>query len=302
MRRALGIAALAIVALALTSEPAWAQRQVERPPVFGHTLFFGTGLINTPHAFVPRSSLFVTGSVLAAEEYRSDWSSIHARAAGGLSLARFLEVGIGVFREDVFAAFGKVQLVRQRGAFPAIAVGAMNVTTADIGRHGIHPDDTYEDVWEATSVYGVVTYLVGPGRGDIPSWVMISGGWGSGVFLEDNPRFERDDGTAGLFGSITFDFQAADEAFVRVITEWDGFDLNVGLSAWLSGLEVTVGIVGLEEGAALDPWLPGDPLPKDPARSWPGHFYNQRKAFASVTIDFRALGVIPWVWTTEEEQ
>jgi hypothetical protein len=301
MRRALGSAVIGAFAFVLITGPAWAQRQVENPPVFGHTLLFGTGLINTPHAFVPPSSLFVTGSVLLAEEYRSDWPSAHARAAGGLSLARFIEVGATVSRSNVIAFFGKAQLVRQRGAFPAMAVGVMNATTADAGRFGIWPDTTYSDLWDATSFYGVISYVVGPGRGDLSSWIMISGGWGTGLFEKDNPAFENDDGTYGLFGSITFDFQAAEQAFVRVITEWDGFDLNVGLSAWLSGLEVTIGAVALDEGGAPDPQLPTDPGPTDLTRRFVGHFYNQTKFFATVTVDFRALGVIPWIWTSEEE-
>jgi hypothetical protein len=116
-------------------------------------------------------------------------------------------------------------------------------------------------VQEATSIYGVVTYTVGPGRGDIPAWVMITGGWGSGLFAKKNDALDGE-GTGGLFGSITFDFQAADNAYLRVITEWDGWDLNVGLTAWLAGLELTVGVLSLDEGGSKDPWIRGvHPIP-----------------------------------------
>jgi hypothetical protein len=73
----------------------------------------------------------------------------------------------------------------------------------------------------------------------------------------------------------------------------------VNAVAWLSGLEFTIGALSLGKGDAPEELGPGDPF--DPTRSWPGHFYNQIKLFVSVTVDFRALGVIPWVWTTEEE-
>jgi hypothetical protein len=102
-----------------------------------------------------------------------------------------------------------------------------------------------------------------------------------------------------VFGAVSFDFQAGENTFLRFAGEWDGFDLNVSAVAWLSGLEFTLGALSLGKGDAPEELLPGDPF--DPTRAWPGHFYNQIKLFVSVTVDFRALGVIPWVWTTEEE-
>lgn len=292
MRRALGFAAAASLALALAAQSAWAQRPEVQPPVFGHTLHQGSGYITTPHALVPRSSLFVTGVAAAPEATVDDY--VVTRIAGGITLAKFLEVGVTAGAVDAFSLFGKLQIVKQRGPFPAMAVGVQQLTTANLGRYGIE-DDFYDEWYKSSSFYGVLTYVVGPGRGNILSWVTFSGGWGTGVFLEDNPAFENDNKSGGVFGAVSFDFQAADEAYIRFAGEWDGFDFNVSAVAWLAGLEFTVGALSVGAGEA-EVYIPGDPQ-----QGWPGHYYNQVKPYFSVTIDFRALGTIPWVWTGEEE-
>jgi hypothetical protein len=298
MRRRSGLTAAAVLALPLLVQPVWGQRPDPEPPIFGHTLHQGGGYIVVPSANVARSSLFVTGTAISPEGYLGD-DYLVTRLAGGITLAKFLEVGGTIGAVKRFSVFGKLQLVRQRGAFPSLAVGVHQLTTANLGRYGIE-DEFYDDIFEASSIYGVFTYVVGPGRGDILSWVTISGGWGTGTFFEDNPQIEGENRSSGVFGAVSFDFQASDNAFLRFAGEWDGFDLNVGATAWLSGLEFTLGVLSLGKGDAPEELQPFEPF--DPTRSWPGHFYNQIKLFVSVTVDFRALGVIPWVWTTEEEQ
>ncbi len=303
MRRAPGLMAFAFSALVLASQPAWAQRPEPELPVFGHTLQQGSGYIVTPHALVARSSLFVTGTVIAPEGYQPFTTSTKGtytvtRAAGGLTLARFLEVGLYGGSVEGLGAFGKIQLVKQSGVFPSIAAGVQNLTYADNGRYGIE-DPFYDDLKKRASIYGVFTYVAGPGRGVIPSWVTISLGWGSGLFFEDNPQVDDDTNSSGLFGAVSADFQAADRAFIRVVGEFDGFDVNVGVMAYLEGMELSVGLLSAGKGEANDPQDPAQPL--EVTNTFAGSFYNQVKPYVSLTIDFRALGAIPWIWTGEEE-
>jgi hypothetical protein len=301
MRRPLGLMAALAFALVLAVQPASAQVTADpEHPVFGHTLFAGSGFIATPHAFVPRSTLFATGTAMVADNLSGDTTSdlsTEARGAVGISLAGWIEVGGAMYASDAFSLFGKVQLVRQGGVFPAIALGVMNGTTANVGRFGVE-DPFYDEWWKATSFYGVFTYVVGPGGRGFPSWVVISGGWGSGIFLEDNPQFAGDERSGGVFGSVAFDFRASDGAFIRVTTEWDGFDLNLAATAWLSGLELTLGVLSLDEGGALEP----DPLNLDLTRTPQGIFYNQTKVFVSLTLDFRVFGSLPWIWGGDEDE
>lgn len=297
MRRSLGTLAMAGLVLMHAVQPARAQVPPPEHPVFGHTMYFGTGFINTPSAYVPPSGLFVTGSMIISDQKGTSYPEQHSRVAGGLTLARILEVGGMAAGFGEYAAFGKIKLIRQSGAFPALAGGVMNLTDSPLGRFAIS-DTVYSDIENRTSIYAVASYVVGPGGRNFPSWVVISGGWGSGIFLEENPQFSGG-GSGGLFGSVAFDFGAGDEAFIRITTEWDGFDLNLGATAWLSGLEVTIGVLALEEGGVEEPLLPGEDF--DPRRTPRGLFYNQAKFFVSGTIDFGVLGRLPWVWTKDEE-
>jgi hypothetical protein len=303
MRRATGLTAIAAIGLVITALPAWAQRPEPELPVYGHTLMQGSGYIVTPHALVSQSSLYITGTIIAPEGYQPAAgdprdSYTVARLAAGITLAQFLEVGAYGGSKNGPGLFGKLQIIRQTGVWPAIAVGVQNLTYANNGRYGIE-DDFYNDPWEATSIFGVFTYVVGPGKTSFPSWVTISGGWGTGLFLENNPQIEDKTRTAGVFGAISFDFQAAERAFLRFIGEWDGFDINLGAMANLSGLELAIGLLSAGRGEAPEGQDPTDPF--DPTKTFAGQYYNQLKPYASLTVDLRALGAIPWIWTKDEE-
>jgi hypothetical protein len=305
MRRATGLTAIAALALVSLAQPAWAQRPPPELPVYGHTLMQGSGYITTPHAQVARSSLFFTGAVIAPEGYQATAGGERAsytvtRISAGLTLARFLEIGgyFGGVDPGGPGLFGKLQIIKQTGIWPAIAVGVQNLTTFDNGRYGIE-DAYYNDVQEATTLYGVFTYVAGPGRTSFPSWVTISGGWGTGLFFEDNQQIEDKTRSSGIFGAVSFDFQAAEGAYIRVMGEWDGFDLNFGALANLSGLELSVGLLSVGRGEAEEGQDPTGSF--DPTRTFAGQYYNQMKPYVSLTVDLRALGAIPWIWTTEEE-
>ena len=297
MRRTLGLMAAAAFALVFALQPAWAQQPPPEHPVFGHTLYSTTGMLATPHAFASPTTIFGTGTAIVADRAEGDPNTA-GRLGAGIGLGGWVEAGGTLFDTDQYGLFAKAQLTHQRGVFPAIAVGVVNGTNANVGRFGIS-DDFYDEWYKATSFYAVLTYVAGPGGRGFPSWVVISGGWGSGIYLEDNPQFEGG-GSGGAFGSVAFDFQAGEEAMVRTTLEWDGFDFNVGATAWLAGLELTVGILSIDEGSAPEPLLPGEPF--DPTRTEAGVFYNQAKWYASMTLDARVLGKLPWIWQKEETE
>ena len=206
MHRRLGLVAAAALALLFTLQPAHAQLPPPEHPVFGHTLNYGSGIFVTPHAQVPRSSLFGTLSSVVPENSLGSRST-NANGSAGLTLFQFVEAGVSIYDNDSYGGFGKVQLIKQGGIFPAMSAGVVNITNKDIGRFGIE-DSFYSDIENRISFYGVFTYVIGPGGRGFPSWVVVSGGWGSGLFLEDNPLFEGG-GTGGVIGSVAFDFQAA---------------------------------------------------------------------------------------------
>lgn len=271
-------------------------------PVFGHTIMYGTGYIMTPHAFVPEgTSFFGTGVAIIAEDVNDDLSTF-GRGAVGVGLGGILEVGVSSLNSlDRYAAFGKLQILRQSGIFPALAVGVQNLTTADsAGRYGLSDPFRTENIRDAASFYGVFSYVAGPGGTSFPSWVVISGGWGSGLYLQDVASLNDDGNSGGVFGSLALDFQAAEQAFLRVVVEHDGFDTNVGVGAYLAGFEVMAGALSIDEGSTPEPLIAGEPA--DPTREGVGFIYNQTKPFISVSLDLRALNDFPWVWGGDDEE
>lgn len=295
MRRRLGLMAFAALALVLAAQQVSAQAPPPRHPVFGHSLYSGTGNIVTPDAFVSEGFLWGTFSMIVIDDKGiKGLPSENSRASGGVALGGWIEVGGMATSVEEYAAFGKLQLVKQRDIFPAIAVGIQNVSNKELGRFAFLDSD-YNAFWDRTAAYAVMSYVVGPGGRSFPSWVVLSFGWGSGTFLTKQDSFEGDDGTGGAFGAVSFDFGAADDAFIRVTTEWDGFDLNLAVSAWLAGLEMTLGVLSLDEGDAPER------NDADPTTTPKGIFYNQAKAYVSMTLDARVLTRLPWIWTSDED-
>jgi hypothetical protein len=58
---------------------------------------------------------------------------------------------------------------------------------------------------------------------------------------------------------------------------------------------MTLGVLSLDEGDA--PELDYT----DPTTTPKGIFYNQAKAYVSMTLDARVLTRLPWIWTSGEE-
>lgn len=309
MRRALGLTVVGWLALALAGPPARAQRVEVEHPIFGHSQFSGTGFIQTPHAMVPPGTLYGTFSMVVPQSVEGQDLWIQHNGTVGLTVGRFIEVGGSMNNWDSYSAFAKLQVLRQTGIYPALAFGVTSVNTTERGRYTLSDwfyvgDSPAEELLETASFYGVATYVAGPGRATSPSWVVFSAGYGFGpIFSKDNPVF-ADQGSGGFFGAVAFDFKVGDRAFLRVVGEYDGFDANGGMVVWLDGLEVTLGIVAIDE---TDPPETPPPGPVDPrpnfelVRQHAWYFYNQAKLFFTVALEARALGHLPFIWNPQEE-
>lgn len=268
-------------------------------PVFGHTLMSGSGFVMTPHAFVPgQTTLYASGVAIIAEDAAGS-TMTEARGSVGMGLGRFLEVGVTSLKDlKRYAAFGKLQILQQHGIYPAFAVGASSLTTVDsVGRYGFQDIYRTDNLKDVATFYGVFSYVAGPGHTSFPSWIVISGGWGSGQMLRDLPPLNKDGHSGGIFGSVAFDFQPADGAYLRVVVEHDGFDVNLAAVADLQGLEVMAGVLSADEGGKPTPLVQGEPF--DPQRAGVGFVYNQAKPFVAVTLDARALKHFPWIWQSD---
>jgi hypothetical protein len=291
MRRSLGSAAVAALALFFASQPAWAQRPEFDHPIFGHSQMGGTGFITTPHAMVSPATLYGTFTLVVPQEVEGEDVWLQHNGTVGLTLGSFLEVGGSMNGLDSYSGFAKVQVLQQTDMYPAIAFGVMNVNTTERARYTVSDwfytrNDRFKDLFETASYYGVATYVAGPGGEKFPSWVIFSGGFGYGPI--------EDQGSGGAFGAIALDFQAAEDAFLRFVFEYDGFDANAAVVAWLNGLEVTVGIVAIDESDPPEPLLPGQLIDVTTQNSW--LFYNQAKLYISIALEGRAVAQLPWTW------
>jgi hypothetical protein len=309
MRRALGLTVAAWLALALAVSPAWAQRAEVEHPIFGHSQFSGTGFIETPHAMVPPGTLYGTFSMVIPQNVEGEELWTQHNGTVGLTVGRFIEVGVSMNNWDSYSGFAKVQVLRQTGKYPALAFGVTSVNTTERARYTLSDwfyaeDNEAEELVETASFYGVATYVVGPGRATSPSWIVFSGGYGFGpIFSKDNPLF-LDEGSSGFFGAVAFDFLVGDGAFLRVVGEYDGFDANAGIVVWLDGLEATLGVVAIDETDPPETPPPGPVLANADAernRRHAWYFYNQSKLFFTVALEARALAHLPFIWNTGEE-
>ncbi len=297
MRRRMGFAACAVlIALIWTTAPAEAQRPEPEHGVIGHTMMAGTGFIATPYAQV-RPGLFGTAVAIFPSDFqpRSDLapeSYTVLRASVGLGLSDWIEAGVTIHGTAV-GAFGKVQVIRQQGFFPGIAGGVQNLVSDGRGRFGIE-DPFYDNLKDAATIYGVATYIIGPGGTKIPSWVILSAGFGTGLFSEDNPAIEEDIDLRGVFAAAAFDFMLEEDVFLRFMFEYDGFDINIGAMGWVKGLEVSAGVLSANRN---DPPDPPDPLQVvSPTQSFQGSFYNQLKPYVMIGIDIGSIGGFPWIF------
>lgn len=263
--------ALAIGALtaSLTGAPALHAQEGNRYPA---TLQFGTGLINTPVAWVSPTNadiwLQTSGKRIP---YYVDESAMNfsTKVNSNISidthwLGRF-SLGVSAYSQNPeYGFFGQALLVKpgQFAFLPAIAVGVRNVGKYDkedrlLVAHDIELQGTgYEEVISgyannfktSPTVYGVATQefqLGGAGAS-------LSLGYGNGLFSDDgdlgDAYNEKGQIASGLFFGTRFVFHPSLNTTLTVLGENDAWDWNAGIIGDYRG--ITLGVYGteLEEG------------------------------------------------------
>ncbi|GAC1692482.1 MAG: hypothetical protein NVS9B3_10910 [Gemmatimonadaceae bacterium] len=275
------VATLAVVA-ATTGLASALHAQLTDP--YPATLYSGTGLIDTPVAWVSPTN----GDVWVQTNYkRTPWFEDVSK----MSLTRLYEkhivfdthwarrfsAGLAVHHNNGdYGFFGQAMLLREEDlpGLPAIAVGIKNVGPYK------HEDRLYqaEDVCFTGSGYlkcthgensaartdntlfavATKTFVLGSITGPNPAASLgLSVGYGNGVFKEDFDLRERysKSGTVarGLFFGGRFAFHPTLNSTVHVLAENNGFDYNAG--AVLDYRGITVGVYGteLDKGGTRDP-------------------------------------------------
>ena len=304
-----GVAWMAGVVLMLAAAP---QLEAQSRDPYGPTLQFGTGLINTPVAWVsPRSGdlwIITSGKNMPyapdAEQHNfaTRWNTnISAETHW---FGRFTIGAAAYSQNPEWGFFGRALILHdgQFGFAPGLAVGLRNLgpyekTDRHLVAHDIclTPENTYEECVSpffeefktSPTIYAVATKdislgnMVGSTGGGSLSF---SVGMGNGIFSDDGGQGEKYNSTGtiakGLFLGSRLTMHPTLNTTLSFMVENDGWDYNAGVAGDWRG--VSLGIYGteLEEG--------GRDL--DEIQGTPG-IYNFRKLNVSLSYSGNAIDI-----------
>lgn len=275
--------ALGLGGVVVAAGAAGAQAKHDRP-FYGRSLLYGSGMILTPTATVPRATMSIAGTASASfADDVTDGIGTNVNEAGSVTLGLFglIEGGLSVYSPDDAALYGKLMIVHGTEDFPSLAVGVLNVTGKDAGRYG-NVDPFYDDLVDRVVGYVVATYTVEPAEEERPIWLEFSAGWGSGFFTKDNPAFTSDLHSSGVFGSLAVDFKIGRDHFLRFMIEHDAWDVNAGAMLMIGGAELSAGLLAL--GGTTHVEEAG------------GREENMVRPFVALTLDASAIRRWPLIW------
>ena len=275
MRR--GVATLTCVLAATVLSAAGAEAQQQDP--YHGTLYFGTGLVTMPVAWVSPNNYdsFVTiaGKNLPSFPGQKMGFGTLWNSNVSIDLHLFNRASIGVTAYDQnpdIGFFGQVLLVPDQlgSPLPGLAVGVRNVGSAkhedrffiahDVrynnGSYDKTFDPRYSNFKTAPSFYGVATKQFGLGAmsSRLPGATgSFSLGYGNGVFSETGglgKAYNRRGTIAkGLFLGGRIAAHPSLNSSLDFVLENDGFDYNAGLIYDWRGLSVGLYGTELEEGS-----------------------------------------------------
>jgi hypothetical protein len=269
-------------ASAAAASPGRAQQVTPYPQVapYPQTLYFGSGYINTPVAWISRRSAD-SWLTIGAKDLPSfgdpSKNSMASRLNTNLALdthwAGRVSVGASLYSQNPeWGFFGQALLLRDgdAGFLPALAVGARNIGKFDhedrfLIAHDVALDSTgsYEDIvvsrYEkfdtSPTLYAVLTKEIPlsayseNGR----MGMSVSLGYGNGLFREDGDLGDQynNSGTIakGLFLASRFVTPLSANSTLTVLAENDGWDWNAGVVAEWRGVTVGLYATELEAGS-----------------------------------------------------
>lgn len=259
---------------------------LEAQQVYPPTLYWGSGLIDIPVAWVaPVSGDFAVnygGKAVRTDPFEPtiDWSD-HVNSQLTVSLAWWgrLDVGYAAYSSNPeYGFFARALLLREedfalgsaRWYVPSIAVGMRNIGDYEhIDRFGIGyvllpgpdnnmrhiADSLHQDFNTANTVYGVATkgWSLRELRSSWPDMdVSLSLGYGNGLFKDDGGLGDQYSkfSTGGLFYGAKVDFNAAPHTLVTLMAENNAWDFNVGASVSYRGVRAGLYVTELGTGGS----------------------------------------------------
>jgi hypothetical protein len=273
---------------------------------YHQTLYFGTGLVNIPVAWVSPTSydvfVNISGKRLPSfsdpgkQSFASLWNT---NVALDVHLWGRLSAGAVAYSQNPDYGFFAQGLLwpDQVGSYlPGVAIGARNIgggehqdrffIAHDIAFTGTGYekgfDPNYENFSTSPSFYGVVSkqFALGTMMGRLPGSQMgVTVGWGNGIFSDDGElgEFYNRRGTIaeGLFLGTRFTMHPSLNSTLDIMVENDGWDYNAGLVYDWRGLSAGLYATEIEEGG----------------RGVGGKVYNYTKFNASIGYSGNIIGI-----------
>ena len=253
-------------------------------PSMGHTLRYGSGLLDIPVAPVlPHMQIRAT--------YSGFWTDVDRTALldpsgavvgfgpgdtgyhddGAVTVGLFDRAELGVSLQslgdpetggNMWGLFGRVNVFQPRGQGIGFAVGGRYLTrpgfpdgvTRASGRLGF-PDPRLIRRFEGSdrpmrtrlSLYGVATaQLRGVNASRIPeNDLTLSLGWGGGMFRGSSGTELYGDGSNGWFLGATSHWSLGEHSVLQLMAEHNGFDVNVGAQLETRGARVGLHALGV---------------------------------------------------------
>ena len=247
-------------------------------PTFGSTLFWESGLINVPAAYVPplNGDVAFHFSRLSLGGIRNGTSGDPTARNSNLnttllgSLWGRAEFGVSTFSADLSnGMFAKLLLVDQMdGAWrkgmvywlPSVAIGVRNVGTSErrLSRLALANGGP---TLSLSSFFGVATrtFVLRPGVDGARPRVQVSltAGHGNGLFSDDGGlgKAYAPSATGGTFGGVSVDLPIGRFSTISLIAEHDGWAVNAGARLDLRGVRIAASLteIGAESGAGAVP-------------------------------------------------
>ena len=264
---------LIAAALAGFTSPLRAQQQPPEP--YPSTLYFGTGLINVPTAWVsPRSSdVWLNTSAKSLPSIpNSDAMTWMTRMNSNIAIDTHwfgrLSVGASAYSQNPDGGFFAQGLLLRQGDFnskyvPGFAIGLLNIGPRkhedrfmigeDVHLASNNTDwthvvpDRYKDFSTAETFYAVATENFLLTNDAAAQSLSVTFGWGNGLFKDNGglgSSYNRRGTWGGWMGGLRYAMHPSLNSTIHVMTEEDSWDWNAGILLDWRGIQL--GFYGTE--------------------------------------------------------
>jgi hypothetical protein len=267
-----------VVASLFASVAAAPQVGAQQQDPYPATLQFGTGLINTPVAWVSPTwaDTWVQTSAKTLPSFPGASMSVSTLLNTNIAIDthwRWFSVGAAAYSQNPeWGFFGQARLYAERAGsmLPSLAVGVRNIGPYNhedrlLISHDVHLDPAdstykkghdprYDDLNSTPTAYVVATksFNFAAGGKMKPTSASLNLGWGSGLFLDDGGLGDNYNRRGTIAPGFFLGARAVMHPTLNTTIQWlvedDGWDVNLGVIGDWRGISLGLYGTEIEEG------------------------------------------------------